>query len=97
MISSWPTCATNKNEEKFELIEFYKENSELWLTQGITRSQKAQKKEELVEEFDRKFSIEILEKAFRALRASFLREHKRYQKKRKTGKKIGNSTKACFS
>ena len=83
MISSWPTCATNKNEEKFKLIEFYKENSELWLTQGIRRSQKAQKKEELVEEFDRKFSIEILEKAFHALGASFLREHKKYQKEGK--------------
>ena len=83
MISSWPTCATNKNEEKFKLIEFYKENSELWLTQGIRRSQKAQKKEELVEEFDRKFSIEILEKAFHALRASFIREDKKYQKEGK--------------
>ena len=24
------------DEEKFKLIEFYKENSELWFTQGIT-------------------------------------------------------------
>ena len=60
------------DKEKFKLIEFYKENSELWVTQGITASQKALKKEELVEEFDRKFSIEILEKAFHASRASFL-------------------------
>ena len=71
------------DEEKFKLIEFYKENSELWFTQGITRSQKALKKEELVEEFDRKFSIKILKKYFHALRASFLREHKKYQKEGK--------------
>ena len=71
------------DEEKFKLIEFCKENSELWVTQGITRSQKALKKEELVEEFDKKFSVEILEKAFYALRVSFLREHKRYQKEGK--------------
>ena len=65
------------------MIEFYKENSELWVTQEITRGQKALKKEDLVEEFGRKFSIEILEKAFHALRASFLREHKKYQKEGK--------------
>ena len=35
-------------KEKFQVIEFYKENSELWVTQGITRSQKALKKAELV-------------------------------------------------
>ena len=53
------------------------------LHRGITRNQKALKKEELVEEFDRKFSIEILEKAFHALRASFIREDKKYQKEGK--------------
>ena len=53
------------------------------LHRGITRNQKALKKEELVEEFDRKFSIEILEKAFYALRASFLRGHKKYEKEGK--------------
>ena len=70
-------------EEKFKLIEFYKENSELWVPQGITRSQKALEKEELVEEFHVKFSVEILEKAFYTLRASFLRENKKYQKEGK--------------
>ena len=34
-----------------------------------------------MEEFDRKFSIEILEIAFHTLRASFLREHKKYYDK----------------
>ena len=36
-----------------------------------------------MEEFDRKFPIETMEKAFHALRASFLREHKKYQKEGK--------------
>ena len=50
------------------------------LHREVTRSQNALKKEELVEAFNRKFSIEILQKAFHASRASFLREHKKYQK-----------------
>ena len=66
--------------EKVKLLAFYKENNELWVTQGITRSQKAKKKEELVEEFEGKFSIEILEKAFHSLKANFLREYKKYEK-----------------
>ena len=82
------------DKEKFKLIEFYKENSGLWFTQGITRSQKALKKEKLVEEFDSKFSIKIMEKAFYALRSSFLRDHKKNENCRI---KVGNSTKACFS
>ena len=49
---------------------------------GDNKKPKNVKKEELVEEFDRKFSIEILEKAFHALRASFLRERKKYQKEK---------------
>ena len=44
------------------------------------RSQKAKKTEELVEEFKGKFSIAILEKAFHSLKASFLREYKKYEK-----------------
>ena len=59
------------DEEKFKLIEFYKENSKLWVTQGIKASQNALKVE-LEEEFDTKFSIGILEKGFHALKASFL-------------------------
>ena len=69
--------------KKFKSIEFHKENSELWVTQAITRSRKTLKKEELVVGFDGKFSVEILEKAFHTLRASFLREHKKYQKEEK--------------
>ena len=60
------------DEEKFKLIGFYKKTVNYGLhTQGITRSQKALKKEELVEEFDRKFSIEILKNAFHASRGNF--------------------------
>ena len=62
------------------MIEFYQENRKLWVTQGITRSQKALKK---VEKFDKKFSIKILERAFHAVRDTFLREHKKYQKEGK--------------
>ena len=50
---------------------------------GDNKKPKNAEKEELVEEFDGKFSIEILEKAFHALRASFLREHKKYQNEEK--------------
>ena len=82
------------DKEKFKLIEFYKENSELWVTLG--KKPKRAEKEELVEEFDRKFSIEILEKVFPALRASFLREHKSIKNKENCRIKVGNPTKACF-
>ena len=44
----------------------------------VAISSGATKKQKLVKEFDRKFSIKILEKAFHALRASFLRELKKY-------------------
>ena len=37
------------------------------------------KKEELVKEFDEKFRLEILEKVLHGLRASYLREHKKYK------------------
>ena len=76
--------------EKVKLLAFYKENNELWVTQGVTRSQKAMKKEELVEEFEGKFPIEILEKAFHSLRASFLRESKKYEKDGKVPNKSWN-------
>ena len=66
--------------EKFKLIHFYRENPDLWVTnQGVSRTKKLLKKEELVKEFDGKFSIEILEKVFHGLRASYLREHKKYK------------------
>ena len=94
-------CEEKRNnltdEETFKLIEFYKENSELWVTLGITRNQKALQKEELVEEIDNKFWIEILGKAFHALRASFLRQHRKYQKNENFRIKVRSSTKTCFS
>lgn len=66
-----------------------KNNNELWVTNhGITRSQRALKKEELVNDFQKKFLIEIFEKSFRGLRASFLREHKKFQKDGKLPKKL---------
>ena len=70
------------DKEKLKLIES-KKSANYWLHRGITRSQRALKKEQLVEEFDKKFSIDILEKTFHASRASFLREQKKYQKEGK--------------
>ena len=66
------------DEEKFKLIEFYKHNPELWVTnQGISRSQRALKKVELFHAFEGKFQIDWLEKTFHGLRSSFLREFKK--------------------
>ena len=50
------------------------------MNQGTSRSQKSLKKDELLNEFEGKFQIESLEKAFHGLRASFLREFKKYKK-----------------
>ena len=69
------------DKEKLKLIES-KKPANYGLHKGKTRSQRALKKE-LVEEFDKKFSIDILEKTFHASIASFLREHKKYQKEGK--------------
>ena len=66
--------------KKFKLIDFYRENPDWWVTnQGVSRTKKLLKKEKLVKEFDGKFSIEILEKLFHCLRASYLWEHKKYK------------------
>ena len=66
--------------EKFELIDVYRENPDLQVTnQGVSKTKKLLKKEELVKEFEGKFSIEILEKVFHVLRASYLSEHKKYK------------------
>ena len=64
---------------------------------GDNKKPKSAEKRELMEEFDRKFSIEILEKAFHALRASFLREHKEYQKEGKLPNKSWKFYKSIFS
>ena len=83
------------DEEKFRLIEFCKDNNELWVTnQGKTRSQRTLKKEELIEDFEKKFSIKIFEKPFHGLKASFLREHKKMEN---CPRNHGSDMKACFS
>ena len=70
------------DEEKYKLIEFYKKNPELWVVnQGISRGQKSLKKDELLNEFEGKFQIESLEKAFHGLPTSFLREFKKYKER----------------
>ena len=86
------------DEEKYKLIEFYKKNPELWVVnQGISRSQKSLKKDELLNEFEGKFQIESLEKAFHGLRTSFLREFKKYKEGNlKKTKNHGSFLKVCF-
>ena len=49
------------------------------MNQGISRSQKSLKKDELLKELEGKFQIELLEKVFHGLRTSFLREFKKYK------------------
>ena len=84
------------DEEKYKLIEFYKKNPELWVVNhGISRSQKSLKKDELLNEFEGKFQIESLEKAFHGLRTSFLREFKKY-KEGNLPKNHGSFIKVCF-
>ena len=71
-----------------------KDSNELWVTnQGITISQRMLKKEELVKDFEKKFSIELLEKDFHGLGASFLREH---SKTENCPRNLGSSTKDGF-
>ena len=84
--------------EKFKLIDFCRENPDLWVTnQGVSRTKKLLKKEELVKEFDGKFSIEILEKVFHGLRASYLREHKKYKDGNLPKKIHGSFMRVCCS
>ena len=49
------------------------------MNQGISSRQKSLKKDELLNEFEGKFRIESLEKAFRGLRTSFPREFNKYK------------------
>ena len=80
------------DEEKYKLIEFYKKNPELWVVnQGISRSQKSLKKDELLNEFEGKFQIELFEKAFHGLRTSL-----KNTKKETYPKNHGSFIKVCF-
>ena len=66
------------DDEKLKLIKFYKENKELWGT-NVSRTLRNLKKSKLLEHFEGKFQLETLEKAFHGLKASFLREFKKFQ------------------
>ena len=66
------------DDEKFKLLEFYKENRELWVSHGVPKTLKIVKKDELVAEFQGKFTIEALERTFHSLKAGFTRESKKY-------------------
>ena len=66
------------DDEKFKLLEFYKENRELWVSHGVPKTLNIVKKDELVAEFQGKFTIEALERTFHSLKAGFTRESKKY-------------------
>ena len=77
MASEEETIKLN-DEERLKLNEFYKENKELWTT-NFSRTSRNLKKSKLHEHFEGKFQLETLEKAFHGLKASFLREFKKFQ------------------
>ena len=78
MASEEETIKLN-DEKKLKLIEFYKENKELWTT-NFSRTSRNLKKSKLHEHFEGKFQLETLEKAFHGLKSSFLRELKSFRK-----------------
>ena len=77
MASEEETIKLN-DEGKLKLIEFYKKNKELWTT-NFSRTSRNLKKSKLNGHFEGKFQLETLEKAFHGLKASFLREFKKFQ------------------
>ena len=69
-------------EEKTKLILFYKENKELWSSDfRISREEKVALKDTLVGLFEQKYTEELLEKTFHALRTAYVREVKKYKDK----------------
>ena len=66
------------DDEKFKLLNFYKDNRELWVPQGVPKTLKISKKAKLVEKFEGKFTIEVLARTFHSLKAGFAREFKKY-------------------
>ena len=68
------------DEEKKKLIEYYRNNKELWDKSDQNYNNKSRRtlmKNGLVQEFEGKFSEEQLEKTFHSLRTSFMREVKK--------------------
>ena len=84
------------DEEKFKLIEFYKENPELWVTnQGVNRAQRTLKKNELIEHFGEGFGIELLENVFMDCEQVFSESIKNIKREMYL-KKGGNFMTACY-
>ena len=64
------------DEEKLQLLSFYRENPVLWSSENPFYHNKAQRnsaKEKLLELFTGKYSSEVLEKTFHSLRTSSLK------------------------
>ena len=66
------------DDEKDILIDFSEKNKLLWPSgsQFRNKKEKDSTKENLVKLFDKKYTVDILEKTFHALRTAFTREHK---------------------
>jgi len=71
------------DEENLKLVNFYKDNKEIWSSSVSFRSKKhkSEVKEELINLFDDAFEEAFLEKNFHALRTAFNRETKKYKDK----------------
>ena len=70
------------DEEKSDLITFYRENKVLWSTENQfcrNKEEKCVAKERLSELFDGKYSVEVREKTFHALQTAFNREARKYK------------------
>lgn len=68
------------DEEKTQLLSFYRENTLLWSSENPYYHNKARRistKEKLAELFEGKYSLEVLEKTFHSLRTSYAREVKK--------------------
>ena len=65
-------------DEKEILIDFFEKNKPLWSSgsQFRDKEEKDSTKEKLIKPFDKKYTVDILEKIFHAFRTAFIRKHK---------------------
>ena len=78
------------DDEKIKLIQFYRDNAELWDSANPYYKNKEKRdelKQKMYEEFDGKFNAEHLEKCYHSLRSCMLREIKKVNSNGDTGKK----------
>ena len=72
----WLPLVKSRCRKRSFLINFYKENKELWSSEINSRNkeEKAAAKENLLSLFDGRYSEEFLDKTFHALRTAFNQE-----------------------